>query len=321
MKKYIGLLFLLLAQNVCAMELIQSPKALQNDKKYKKAVITSEDDEKCKLVAKYLYHYPTGIHKKEAHKINRFLRSPKNHIPCTCCKDCKRVTAQLKHVAVLRRYVKKYIKKLHNIEAEEILCTMHTMNFPAELKQRIFTESLRDKAQKDYAINHAMHIFNNGSVRVGDVYKEHKRDYPKLLKQYFLSEINEKNNIIMMFVHSAGNSYSPNLYFLSFCYLNCMPNAKEFHELRDFYHTNFYASPSNNSRGFYDHPTFQRHYWIQCFCAIGVIGLNAYLDARWDRVNASKNEFAEQINFLLSKNDKEELVAAYIDLLKSLKVH
>jgi hypothetical protein len=321
MKKHLGLLCLLLAQDVCAMELTQSPQALKNDKKYKKAVITPEYDEKCKLVAKYLYHYPAGTNKKETHKINRFLIDTRNHIPCTCCKDCKRVTAQLKRTAVLRRYVKKYIKRLHNMEAEEILCTMHTMSFPPELKQRVFTESLRDKAQKDYAINHAMHILNNRSVKL-DAAREHEWNYHKLLKQYFLSEISEKNNIIMMFVH-GGDLFPSNLYFLSFCYLNCsMQNAKEFHELRNFYHTNFYPSPSNNGRGFYDHPTFQRFSFIQCFCGISeVIELNAYLDARWDRVNAFKNKFTEQINFLLSKNDKEELVEAYINLLKSFEVH
>jgi hypothetical protein len=311
MKKYVVGLFLLFAQNVGAMELspvfIPLEEMRKKDKKCKLvANITSEDDEKCKLVAKYLYRYPTGTNKKESHKINRFLNDTRNH----------------HHTAVLRQYVKKYIKMLHNIEAEEILCTLHTMNFPPELKQIVFMESLRDKAQKDYAINHAMHIFNNTLVKVCTVYKEHVRDCPKLLKQYFLSEINEKNNIIMMFVHSSGNSYSPNFYFLSFCYLNCnISDAKEFHELRDFYHTNFYSSPSNNGRGFHHHPTFQDHSWIQCFCEeVAVAKLNDYLDARWDRVNASKNKFAEQID-LLVKNNKEELVTAYIDLLKSLKVH
>jgi hypothetical protein len=289
---------------------------LKNHKKYKKVVITPEYDEKCKLVAKYLHHYPAGRDKKEKHAINRFLIGTNNHIPCTCSKDCKKIISKQKYTVVLRRYVKKYIKILHNIEAKEILCIMHAMNFPAEVKQRILYESLRNKAQKYYALSNTVQ-FIGIAPRALDTYKSlYKANRRKELKDYFLSEINEKNNIIMMFVDGGDVD------FLSFFYLNCnVPNVEKFNELRSFYHANFFSRASDDYCPYHTHPTYQKFVWAYWDCNLTQLAdLDSFLDAKRDRVTAFKNKFTEQVDLLLAKKDTEELVKAYIDLLKSFKM-
>ncbi|HLX53904.1 MAG TPA: hypothetical protein VKR58_08180, partial [Aquella sp.] len=292
MKKYLGL-FLLLAQNVCAMELIQSPQALKHDKKYKKAVITPEYDEKCKLVAKYLYHYPAGRgDKKEVRKIKWFLTDtrPKHAVPFRLC--VKETDIRPKRVALML-CINKYMKMLKSIEAEETLYNINTGDLLLELKQRILTESLCDKAQQYYVLNNTAQ-FINMELRELNAYYVYANGYQHRFKECFLSEVNESNNIIMMFSESQpSDNHLCEFTELFVIYLNCkISDVKEFNELMRLYKTIFMRDHFN-----FDLPsTCQDFSSFYChFEKEKLEELNAFLNARWDRVNAFKNKFTEQI--------------------------
>ncbi len=124
MKKHLGLLLLLISHNVCAMV---DPFGMMF--KY---------DEKCKLVAKYLYNYPTGRNKEEACSIKRFWagvkslhESPSDNFLLQSCNRYKNI--------------------LQNIEAEKMLDDMHTHDLPSDIKHKIFTYALWNYAEQSYA--------------------------------------------------------------------------------------------------------------------------------------------------------------------------
>jgi hypothetical protein len=120
MKKHLGL-FLFVMQNVCAMELDPFGMML----KY---------DEKCKLVAKYLYKYPKGRNEEEAGQIRWFLkddRAPSKIFLLEC--------------------INKHKNMLQNIEAEKMLHDMHTEELPSDIKQKIFRYALWSYVEQSYA--------------------------------------------------------------------------------------------------------------------------------------------------------------------------
>ena len=135
MKKYFIGLLLLLTQNVCAMELCVP-------KKVDPFAIIRKNDEKCKLVAKYVYKYPQGRNDEEAEEIYSFLYSKKLEL----------------ERGILALRVKKYLTVLDNMEAEEAWRFMYEKhccryddaklpiyeNVPNDLKRTILNEVLYD---------------------------------------------------------------------------------------------------------------------------------------------------------------------------------
>ena len=176
MKKYVVGLFLLLAQNICAMETF-----ILNG--------VRETDEKCKLVAKYLHKYPkgraSGIYYIESGTISNFFE------------DKDRI--------VLSHRVKKYMLVLKNAQKDtegyEILQLLYgNKNFPADIKQIIFTKVLWSGAQQYYAIDNALK-FVTKSPRFSPCcnYLGIDNRISRLFKPYFLSEICEDNQGDMQF--------------------------------------------------------------------------------------------------------------------------
>ncbi|SRR5260221_4184864 len=124
MKKHLGLLLLLITQNACAMV---DPFGMML--KY---------DEKCKLVAKYLYNYPAGRNKEEAHSIKRFW-------------DGARSFHHQPNDNFLLQSCNRYKNILQNIEAEKMLHDMHVEDLPFDIKHKIFSYALWSYAEQSYA--------------------------------------------------------------------------------------------------------------------------------------------------------------------------
>lgn len=93
-----------------------------------------KNDEKCKFVARYLHKYPAGRNKEEACKVKQFLNDTTS----------KR--------AVLSQRVNKYSNMLKNMEVEEVLNCMHTVDLPFEVKHKIFTQTLWEYATQYYVV-------------------------------------------------------------------------------------------------------------------------------------------------------------------------
>ncbi len=163
MKKYVLGLLLLVVYNVFAMETF---------------ILHGIDgtDEKCKLVAKYLYKYPTGRDRKESSVIQAFF------------KDQNRI--------VLSHRVQQYMSVLQKTEdnAEEFLQLLYgDNNFPVELKEKVWFYALWGDAQQYYAISNALRFIGKDKCHVacynGSVIHDHDSD--PFFKPYFLRELNE----------------------------------------------------------------------------------------------------------------------------------
>jgi hypothetical protein len=160
MKKHLGLLFLFVIQNVCAMEL--DPLAM-----------TLKYDGKCKLVAKYLYKYPQGEKDGEAGWIKLFLNDTKS----------KR--------AALSRSVNRYKNMLHNMDAEETLHNMYTANLPCDIKKNILAQVLWGYAAQYYAMyNTCKFVCMETGLIPSSCYAWPSQYY----MPYFLEEILERDN-------------------------------------------------------------------------------------------------------------------------------
>jgi hypothetical protein len=206
------------------------------------------------------------------------------------------------------------MKMLRNIEAKETLYNIHKGDLPYELKQRMLIESLWNKAQKFYAFSNTLQFINIEPEQLKRLWSLYLYVY------YFLSEINERNDVVMMFSESKpSDDISIELTELFIISLNCnIADVKEFNELISSYRTIFVMDRFN-----FDLPShckdFYSHYYY--FKKEKLEELNSFLHARWDRVHVFKKELTEQINTLLTIKDKGELVQAYIDLVKSFKMH
>jgi hypothetical protein len=177
MKKYVVVLLLLLAQNVCAMETF-----ILNG--------VRETDEKCKLVAKYLHKYPAGRDCREYLKIKDFF------------KDKDRI--------VLSSRVRQYKITLNNIEkndeGEEALRLLYeNEKVPVEVKQIIFMQVFYNDAQQYYAIKNALEfVAKSQCYRDGCTYHLGQNNFTNFcFKPYFLSEISKDNIDSIQFFYGA----------------------------------------------------------------------------------------------------------------------
>jgi hypothetical protein len=166
MKKYV-LGLLLIVQNVCAMEIFISNGMRATD-------------EKCKLVAKYLYKYPKGRGLTKNYNENLAIQD--------FFKDPDRI--------VLSHRVQQYMSVLQKAEdnAEEILQLLYgDNNFPVELKEKVWFYALWGDAQQYYAISSALRFIGKDKCHVacynGSVIHDHDSD--PFFKPYFLRELNE----------------------------------------------------------------------------------------------------------------------------------
>lgn len=174
MKKHLGLLLLFVIHNVCAMEV--DPLAM-----------TLKYDEKCKLVAKYLYKYPRGKNIREAYSIDLFLND----------KTSKR--------AALSRSVNRYKNILQNMDAEETLYNMYTADLPFEIKKNILTPVLWGYAAQYYAMyNTCKFIWMETRLIPDCCFAWPSRYY----MPYFLAEIQEWDDQYIFFSETQLNGSS-----------------------------------------------------------------------------------------------------------------
>jgi hypothetical protein len=282
MKKYVVGLALLMMQNIDTMELDPLAMVLKND-------------EKCKLVAKYLHKYPVGKNKEEARKILFFLNDTRSE-----------------H-AVLSRCVNKYKNMLNNMQAEKVLFDIHTENLLPELKQRIFTQVLWDYAKQYYV------IYNTSKFVAMDRHLIPDRCGDWMSRFYapcFLAEIHESNDQYIYFSKTTlpypveTNEINDQRIYLSDFdpYDGCF--ADNYSRLSVFCYT---TTPGNRLPG------------ILIPCTRDLLkNLISFLDIKKIRVEAFKQSFNESIEGLSQMNGKEgvntfiELLALYKDLLKSI---
>jgi hypothetical protein len=288
MKKHLGLLFLFVMQNACAMEL--DPLAM-----------TLKYDEKCKLVAKYLYKYPQGENNKEARRIKNFLKDVRPH-----------------RVALVE-CINKYKNMLHNIEVEEFLDGIFTQNLPGDIKQKIFTEVLWGYAAQYYAINNALKFIAIDKTSLVPYYIKYIHILPPRRQLFhafsslyyipcFLAEIQENNSPHIIFsekdLYNGKNSHKNLIHYYNSAYGRDSVSVLRESEVKLFCHV-----VSDGFNGF--------SWPIKCEKVIAK-DIFSFLETRNYRVAAFKKLFNQQMEDISKMNDKEG-VGAFIEALALYK--
>jgi hypothetical protein len=140
MKKYVAILFLLLAQNVCAME----SNVLTPFEEIHK------NNEKCKLVAKYLHKYPAGRNEEEKKAIDVFGDDEERFILARCVEKYKNI---LKNIEAEEAWHCMYEKYSYRYDAEKSL--MYE-NVPLDIRRKILSDVLYEYIANYCAFNSAL---------------------------------------------------------------------------------------------------------------------------------------------------------------------
>jgi hypothetical protein len=257
-----------------------------------------KNDEKCKLVAKYVYHYPVGRNEKEASRIWSFLNNTTSDR------------------AILSQRVNKYKNMLHNMEAEETLHNMHTSNLLPEVKQKIFTEVLWDYLVRYYT------FYNTCKFTVMDRDLIPCSCYAWPQQHYmpcFLAEIQE-NNDQYIFFSETELAWESERHEHDNCRI-CYYDFEDFEDFRmsfeyNYQKVNVFCCTKTNSRVFTCMP-------IECNRGT-LKSLVFFLETKNLRVAAFKQSFCESIENLAHTNDKKganafiTLLTLYKDLPKTI---
>ena len=176
MKKYVVSLAIFLSVQIAhAMELTEQDPLYPFE-------VAEKNDEKCKLVAKYLHKYPEGRNRKEKEKIDKFY-----------CASLDKGQAVLPSCVILSSRVKEYVKILDHMEAEE---TWHLMyqnkineNLTIETKQKIFELILHEDIVRYCIVDSTVKFVQLDIKAVNASGRNLNKDYVYFIKKSFLDEL------------------------------------------------------------------------------------------------------------------------------------
>jgi len=296
MKKHFIGLFLLLAQNVYAMEL---------------TTLSNEDDTKALRLAKLCNKYPYGYgENKECidatrEKIDWFLNKIELlEVEPRFCRTSSESGESKRHIDVdrekrkrffqqfeyLSSRVKKYQTILNNMEALELLDRMHE-TLPCNVKSKILATALYDNAQQYYAISNALKfvIFDSWFACFAGYYT----GVMDVIRPCFLAELHEDGRPTICFSDDGVK-----------CELYCVDSSIVKAYSRPGYTGSTFRLGRPNKKPFLNESvTFVSQ------------------DSKKARVGAFKQLFASWVEYLASETNKERYTNAFIELLKRLNWH